>query len=96
MNTNDLTNSPMNGNKIQIYIKTITGTYEKYEVTNQMTIAELQQLFCHKNNITQKIVASFYFEGKHIKRNRKLSEYSIKNEDVIHVTYRLPGGILFY
>ena len=96
MDTNDLTESPMNEKKIQIYLKTITGTHEKYEVTNQITIAELQQLFCQTNNITRNIVASFYFEGKHIKRNKKLSDYSIKNEDVIHVTYRLPGGILFY
>ena len=96
MDTNNLIESPMNENKIQIYIKTITGIHQKYEVTDQITITELQQLFCQTNNITRNIMASFYFEGKLIKRNKKLSDYSIKNDDIIHVTYRLPGGILFY
>lgn len=75
-----------------VYIKTMSGTVEKFPLTSGMTVADLKKLYNAKSNINIEQMR-FVYNGKQPEDHELLEDYGIGNEDVINCVLRLKGGV---
>ena len=81
-------NSP---NRMQIYVKTLTGKRYIIDVDKYSTIEDVKLLIQYEAGIApeeQRLI----FKGKQLEYNRTLNDYNIQNESTLHVELRLRGG----
>ena len=78
---------------INIYLKTIDGETTDIQCNVNDTVSRVIELYKTKANITDKMQVLLIHKGKNLKPEKKLSDYEVEDDEVLHVMFRLPGGI---
>ena len=78
---------------INIYLKTIDGETTGIQCNVNDTVSRVIELYKTKANITDKMQVLLTHKGKNLKPEKKLSDYEVEDDEVLHVMFRLPGGI---
>ena len=79
------------GSDIKLQVKTLTGKSLEMECSQDTTIESLKVLIQNKEGIPpdqQRLI----FDSKQLENERSLSDYGIKDNDIIHLVLRLRGG----
>ena len=81
---------------MQIYFKFITGKSIVLEVGASDTIKSVKEKIQEIEGISEEATISMklIFKGKILEDDKALSEYDIRNEDVLALLWRIRGGCL--
>lgn len=77
--------------KLEVYVKTLTGKTVTLAVTSSNTVAELKEMIQDKEGIPPD-QQRFVFAGKQLEDDRMISEYHVRNASTLHLILRLRGG----
>ncbi|AAD25767.1 Belongs to the PF/00240 Ubiquitin family [Arabidopsis thaliana] len=86
----DLSPTPDTGAIMMIFIKTLTGRTNTYEVKGSDTIRELKAKHEEKEGIPveqQRLI----FQGRVLEDSKAISDYNIKHESTLHITLHQCG-----
>jgi ubiquitin len=81
-----------NGEKMEIYVKTLTGRTLTLKVKNDMTIKTIKQFITSNDGIPveqQRLI----FAGKQLEDGKTLTDYGIRTESTMHLCLRIRGGM---
>eukprot|EP00603_Paraphysomonas_imperforata_P002668 CAMPEP_0114412546 /NCGR_PEP_ID=MMETSP0103-20121206/385_1 /TAXON_ID=37642 ORGANISM="Paraphysomonas imperforata, Strain PA2" /NCGR_SAMPLE_ID=MMETSP0103 /ASSEMBLY_ACC=CAM_ASM_000201 /LENGTH=79 /DNA_ID=CAMNT_0001580573 /DNA_START=50 /DNA_END=289 /DNA_ORIENTATION=- len=75
----------------QIFIKTLTGRKQAYNVEMEQTVLELKESLQEKENIALDQLR-LIFSGKQLADEKALDSYGISAGDIVHMVIQLRGG----
>ena len=76
---------------MQIFVKALDGRSRPINIDPSATIADLKQEIYHVEGIAPN-AQRLIFGGKQLVDDKKVYEYNIQKESVVHVALRMLGG----
>ena len=76
---------------MQIFVKSLTGKIETFNVNQLDTVKEIKEKIQEKEGVStnkQRLI----FAGKQLEDHRTMEQYNIKKESTVHLMLRLDGG----